>query len=47
MPYYIIRASFSKERMQYLDQEVRVGYAAKDGKSCDGMVYCHVFAEIR
>ena len=30
---YIIRASFSQERMQYLDQEGTVVYAAKDGKS--------------
>lgn len=30
---YIIRASFSQERMQYLDQEGKVVYAAKDGKS--------------
>jgi len=30
---YIIRASFSQERMQYLDQEGRVVYASKDGKS--------------
>ena len=30
---YIIRASFSQERMQYLDQEGKVVYASKDGKS--------------
>jgi hypothetical protein len=30
---YIIRASFSQERMQYLDQEGKVIYKAKDGKS--------------
>ena len=30
---YIIRASFSQERMQYLDQEGKVVYAAKNGKS--------------
>ena len=30
---YIIRASFSQERMQYLDQEGKVVYSAKDGKS--------------
>ena len=30
---YIIRASFSQERTQYLDQEGTVVYAAKDGKS--------------
>ena len=30
---YIIRASFSQERMQYLDQEGKVVYTAKDGKS--------------
>ena len=30
---YIIRASFSQERMQYQDQEGKVVYAAKDGKS--------------
>ena len=29
---YIIRASFSQERMQYLDQEGKVIYMAKDGK---------------
>lgn len=29
---YIIRASFSKERMQYLDSERTVIYSAKDGK---------------
>jgi hypothetical protein len=28
---YIIRASFSQKRMQYLDQEGTVVYAAKDG----------------
>jgi hypothetical protein len=28
---YIIRASFSQERMQYLDHEGTVIYAAKDG----------------
>ncbi|MBN1663102.1 MAG: transposase [Deltaproteobacteria bacterium] len=31
---YIIRASFSQERMTYLDQEGKVVYQAKDGKSC-------------
>jgi hypothetical protein len=30
---YIIRASFSQERMTYLDQEGKVVYASKDGKS--------------
>ena len=30
---YIIRASFSQERMTYLDQEGKVIYQAKDGKS--------------
>ena len=30
---YIIRASFSQERMTYLDQEGKVIYKAKDGKS--------------
>ncbi|MCX5874358.1 MAG: transposase [Deltaproteobacteria bacterium] len=30
---YIIRVSFSQERMLYLDQEGKVVYAAKDGKS--------------
>ena len=30
---YIIRASFSQERMRYLDQEGKVVYASKDGKS--------------
>ena len=29
---YIIRASFSQERMTYLDQDATVGYTAKDGK---------------
>ncbi len=29
---YIIRASFSQERMQYLDQEATVIYTAKNGK---------------
>jgi hypothetical protein len=29
---YIIRASFSQERMQYLDQEGKVVYTSKDGK---------------
>ena len=29
---YIIRASFSQERMTYLDQEATVAYKAKDGK---------------
>jgi hypothetical protein len=29
---YIIRASFSQERMQYLDQEGKVVYISKDGK---------------
>ncbi len=29
---YIIRTSFSQERMQYLDQEATVVYKAKDGK---------------
>ena len=30
---YIIRASFSQERMQYLDQEGKAVYTAKNGKS--------------
>jgi hypothetical protein len=30
---YIIRASFSQERMHYKDQEGKVVYTAKDGKS--------------
>jgi len=30
---YIIRASFSQERMRYLDQEENVIYTSKDGKS--------------
>jgi hypothetical protein len=30
---YIIRASFSQERMQYLDQEGKVIYTAKDKKT--------------
>ena len=30
---YIIRASFSQERMTYLDQEATVAYTAKDGKN--------------
>jgi hypothetical protein len=30
---YIIRASFSQERMQYLDQEGKVVYASKDGRT--------------
>jgi len=30
---YIIRASFSQERMTYLDQEGKVVYTSKDGKS--------------
>ena len=30
---YIIRASFSQERMKYLDQEGRVVYTAKDKKT--------------
>jgi len=30
---YIIRASFFQERMQYLDQEGKVIYTAKDGKT--------------
>jgi len=30
---YIIRASFSQERMQYLDQEGRVVYISKDGRT--------------
>jgi len=29
---YIIRASFSQERMKYLDQEGTVVYISKDGK---------------
>jgi len=29
---YIIRASFSQERMKYLDQEGKVVYMSKDGK---------------
>jgi len=44
---YIIRASFSQERMTYLDQEATVVYKAKDGKdtkvSRDGMAGRHVF----
>ena len=31
---YIIRASFSQERMKYLDQEGTVVYTAKDRKTC-------------
>ena len=30
---YVIRAPCSQERMQYLDQEGKVVYASKDGKS--------------
>jgi hypothetical protein len=30
---YIIRASFSQQRMQYLDQEGKVIYTAKDGRA--------------
>jgi len=30
---YIIRASFSQEQMQYLDQEGKVVYTSKDGKT--------------
>ena len=30
---YIIRASFSQERMTYLDQETKVVYTAKDKKT--------------
>jgi len=30
---YIIRASFSQERMQYLEQEGKVVYTAKDKKT--------------
>jgi hypothetical protein len=30
---YIIRASFSQERMQYLDQEGKVVYSSKDGRT--------------
>ena len=30
---YIIRASFSQERMQYLDQEAKVVYTSKDGRT--------------
>ncbi len=30
---YIIRASFSQERMQYLDQEGKVVYTSKNGKT--------------
>jgi len=33
MACYIIRASFSQERMQYLDQEGKVIYTAKDKKT--------------
>ena len=30
---YVIRVSFSQERMTYLDKEGKVIYKAKDGKS--------------
>ena len=30
---YIIRASFSQERMQYLDQEGKVVYTSKNGRT--------------
>ncbi len=30
---YIVLASFFQERMQYLDQEAKVVYTFKDGKS--------------
>ena len=30
---YIIRASFSQERMQYLDHEGKVFYTSKDGRT--------------
>jgi hypothetical protein len=33
---YIIRASFSQERMHYLDQEGKVVYTSKDGKTTKG-----------
>jgi len=33
---YIIRASFSQERMQYLDQEGKVVYTSKDGRTSKG-----------
>jgi hypothetical protein len=32
---YIIRASFSQERVQYLDQEGKVVYTSKNGKSAN------------
>jgi hypothetical protein len=32
---YIIRASFSQERMQYLDEEGMVVYTSKDGKKTE------------
>jgi len=30
---YIIRASFSQERMQYLDQERKIVYTSKDSRT--------------
>jgi hypothetical protein len=30
---YIIRASFSQERMKYLDQERKIAYIFKDGRT--------------
>lgn len=51
---YIIRASFSRESIQYLDQEAKVVYSSKDGKDklvlakagkclrCLRMAGCHV-----
>jgi hypothetical protein len=33
LAHYIIRASFSRERMQYLDQEGKVVYTSKDGRT--------------
>jgi hypothetical protein len=35
---YIIRASFSQERMQYLDEEGGVVYKSKDGKDTKGFL---------
>jgi hypothetical protein len=45
---YIIRASFSQERMRYLEQEGKVIYTAKDGRTSKnfpfGMAGGDVFA---
>jgi len=44
---YIIRASFSQERMHYLEQKGKVVYTSKDGKTTKGLPPCVPISQIK